>query len=335
MCEALRPRLAIYGATEDAISLRAELSRRASHTLIGLFDDRARGRKQQTAAIATDGRLEDLLRLARTGDVDEIVISLPAHATVRIAELAGHLQSLPVKILAPLDIAKQVAASDSTARIEDRLVNIGGRHLVICRAAPFGEWGSLAKSVFDRIVAALLLAVTSPLFLLLAAAIKLDSAGPVFFRQRRHGIAGENIMVWKFRTMRVLEDGAGIRQATRNDPRITGVGAFLRKSSLDELPQLINVLLGSMSLVGPRPHAIAHNEHYGALIASYDCRCRVRPGITGWAQINGFRGETRTTEEMAARVEHDIWYVSNWSFWLDLKILLLTPIYGFVHKNAY
>jgi putative colanic acid biosysnthesis UDP-glucose lipid carrier transferase len=135
--------------------------------------------------------------------------------------------------------------------------------------------------------------------------------------------------------MRVMEDGAVVRQASKDDQRVTKVGRLLRRTSLDELPQLINVLLGNMAIVGPRPHAIAHNEHYGAIIRVYGRRAQVRPGITGWAQVNGYRGETRSPDEMAARIEHDLWYIANWSLWFDIKIILLTPIYGFVHKNAY
>lgn len=330
----LRPRVAIYGATEDAIVLRAEILRREMQTLVGLFEDRRPG-SDRTAPVGIDGCMDDLVELARQGSLDAIVITLPIWAAGRIAELTSRLQALPVKILAPLDVAAHVAAIDAGARMQSHLLEVGGMHLVTCRDTPIGDVSGLAKALFDRVCAAALLVGLSPLFVIIAAAIRLESRGPVFFRQKRHGLAGEDIVVWKFRTMKVQENGAVIRQATKNDPRVTRVGAWLRKSSFDEFPQLINVLMGTMSLVGPRPHAIAHNEHYAALISSYNARCRVRPGITGWAQINGFRGETQTTEEMATRVKYDIWYVTNWSFWLDLKILLLTPIRGFVHKNAY
>ncbi|MEM7774066.1 MAG: exopolysaccharide biosynthesis polyprenyl glycosylphosphotransferase [Pseudomonadota bacterium] len=197
------------------------------------------------------------------------------------------------------------------------------------------DWGLAAKSLLDRTGGVILLALLSPVFALIALAIRLNSVGPVFFRQRRHGLGGREIIVWKFRTMRVTENGPSVRQATKHDPRITGIGRILRRTSLDELPQLINVVLGSMSLVGPRPHAVAHNEYYSSRIVSYNKRNLVKPGITGWAQVNGYRGETRELSQMQKRVEYDLWYIKNWSPWLDIKIILLTPVFGLVHKNAY
>ncbi|MEM9356281.1 MAG: exopolysaccharide biosynthesis polyprenyl glycosylphosphotransferase [Pseudomonadota bacterium] len=191
------------------------------------------------------------------------------------------------------------------------------------------------KECFDWIVAATALVLLSPVLLIVAAAIKMESNGPVFFRQRRNGIGGSVFNVWKFRTMSVMEDGNTVTQASRNDSRVTQVGAFLRKTSIDELPQLINVLLGEMSLVGPRPHAMAHNEYYAERIANYVEREAVKPGITGWAQINGHRGETQKLSQMIDRVEHDVWYIRNQSMLLDLKIILLTPIFGLVHRNAF
>lgn len=191
------------------------------------------------------------------------------------------------------------------------------------------------KECLDWTVAAVAVVLLAPVFLIVAAAIKLESHGPVFFRQRRNGVGGNIFNVWKFRTMSVMEDGNTVTQASRNDSRVTRVGAFLRKSSIDELPQLINVLLGEMSLVGPRPHAVAHNEYYAGRIANYVEREAVKPGITGWAQINGHRGETQKLSQMIDRVEHDVWYIRNQSMLLDLKIILLTPIFGLVHRNAF
>ena len=195
--------------------------------------------------------------------------------------------------------------------------------------------GISIKECFDWTVAAIALFLLTPMFLAVAVAIKRESRGPVFFRQRRNGIGGSVFHVWKFRTMSVMEDDNTVTQASRNDSRVTRVGAFLRKTSIDELPQLINVLRGEMSLVGPRPHAIAHNEYYGAQIANYMEREAVKPGITGWAQINGHRGETLELSQMIDRVEHDVWYIRNQSMLLDLKIILLTPIFGLVHRNAF
>jgi putative colanic acid biosynthesis UDP-glucose lipid carrier transferase len=184
----------------------------------------------------------------------------------------------------------------------------------------------MSKRVSDVVVATLILLITAPLLIAIAAAIKLSSPGPAIFRQRRYGLNGEEITVYKFRTMRVMEDGGAIVQATKDDPRTTRIGRFLRRYSLDELPQLVNVLQGRMSLVGPRPHAVAHNEMYRKLIKGYMIRHKVRPGITGLAQVNGLRGETRTVEQMEARVRYDLEYLRNWSVGLDLQILAKTAI---------
>lgn len=169
----------------------------------------------------------------------------------------------------------------------------------------------------------------------IALLIKLDSKGPVFFRQRRHGSNYKIIEVYKFRTMSVLEDGDTIRQASKDDKRVTRVGRYLRMTSLDELPQLLNVLAGNMSLVGPRPHALAHDDHYSELLEDYASRHRVKPGITGWAQINGFRGEITEPGLMEQRVRYDLEYIDNWSIWFDIKVLLLTPLFGFISRKAY
>jgi exopolysaccharide biosynthesis polyprenyl glycosylphosphotransferase len=171
--------------------------------------------------------------------------------------------------------------------------------------------------------------------LVVALAIKLDSSGPIFFTQRRNGFSSSTFRIYKFRTMRVLEDGDTIPQARRGDPRVTRLGRMLRQTSIDELPQLFNVLVGNMSLVGPRPHAVAHNNEYQKLIANYAFRHHVKPGITGWAQVSGYRGESQTTDVMAERVEYDLWYINHWSLWLDLKILLKTVISVYRQPTAY
>jgi Undecaprenyl-phosphate glucose phosphotransferase len=200
---------------------------------------------------------------------------------------------------------------------------------------PLSGWSLVLKNLEDRLVGAVLVALLSPLIGIIALAIKLDSPGPVFFRQRRYGFNNNAIVVWKFRTMlHRPDDESVVPQATRNDPRVTRVGRFLRRSSLDELPQVFNVLRGEMSLVGPRPHAVAHNEQYAKIIDDYLSRHRVKPGITGWAQVNGLRGETDTPEKMRLRVQHDLYYIDNWSFWFDLKILALTP-FAAINRNAY
>lgn len=196
-------------------------------------------------------------------------------------------------------------------------------------------WQGIAKSVMDRGLAIAGLAILSPLLAATAIAIKLDSKGPVLFRQSRHGYNNEEFGIWKFRTMTVLENGEAFKQACRNDKRITRLGAFLRKMSIDELPQLFNVLMGEMSLVGPRPHPTALNHQFAPRIAGYWSRHLVKPGLTGLAQVRGFRGPTDTDDKMRNRVEQDLEYIEDWSLWLDIKILLLTPISLLIGKNAF
>ncbi len=211
----------------------------------------------------------------------------------------------------------------------------GGLPVISLADTPMTDSERHLKGLFDRIGAFVLLIVLSPLFVVLALAIRLTSPGPVIFRQKRHGVGGEPIEIYKFRSMVVHEEPEGqFTQATKDDARITKIGRFMRASSLDELPQLFNVLKGEMSLVGPRPHAVEHNQIFKAQIPRYMLRHKVKPGCTGWAQVNGFRGETDTPEKMALRIEHDLWYIQNWSLWLDLKILLMTP-FAMFHKNAY
>jgi Undecaprenyl-phosphate glucose phosphotransferase len=214
------------------------------------------------------------------------------------------------------------------------ITTIGGVTLFTMSRNPIQEWSWPLKRVLDFAASVTLLVLLAPLFALIATAIKLDSRGPVLFRQRRRGCGWSVFNVWKFRTMHVQDDGAHILQATRNDPRVTRIGRFLRRTSLDELPQLFNVVAGDMSLVGPRPHAVAHDEHYGKLIDGYTMRHRVKPGITGWAQVNGLRGPTPDPQLMSERIRYDLDYIENWSFWFDLEVLLLTLIYGFSHRNA-
>ena len=210
-----------------------------------------------------------------------------------------------------------------------------GLQLLDLSASPMSGLTHVAKVTQDKVLAALILLLVSPLMLAIALAIKLTSPGPVLFTQLRHGWNGEKIKVYKFRSMVVHHERGAVTQATRQDARITPLGAFLRRTSLDELPQFFNVLQGSMSIVGPRPHAVQHNEHYKELVPGYMRRHKVKPGITGWAQINGFRGETDTLNKMEQRVTHDLFYIENISLWFDLKIILLTVFKGFIHQNAH
>lgn len=201
--------------------------------------------------------------------------------------------------------------------------------------SPFEGEGAVLKRIEDIVLGAFFTLVSLPAMLAVAIGIKLTSPGPVLFKQNRYGLNGKQIPVWKFRTMRVMENSAVVTQATRNDPRITRFGAFLRKTSLDELPQFFNVLQGTMSIVGPRPHAVAHNEQYRVLVENYMIRHKVKPGITGLAQIHGFRGETDTIDKMEKRIQYDLEYIQSWSLLLDIKIVFLTFFRGFVGKNAF
>ena len=204
----------------------------------------------------------------------------------------------------------------------------------VCES-PFTGYDGIVKRASDLILSLLILILVSPLLIIIAAAIKIDSPGPIIFKQRRYGLDGEEIVVYKFRSMRVCEDGGSIRQAQEGDDRITRLGAFLRKTSLDELPQFVNVLQGRMSIVGPRPHAVAHNEIYRNLIKGYMIRHKVKPGITGWAQVNGYRGETKTLDKMQGRIDYDLDYLRNWSLRLDLRIILKTVLLVFKDSAAY
>jgi putative colanic acid biosysnthesis UDP-glucose lipid carrier transferase len=219
--------------------------------------------------------------------------------------------------------------------IQARIDDIGGIPVVAVCETPFSGLNGLIKRLSDIILSILILIMISPILLAVAIGVKLSSKGPVLFKQRRYGLDAEEILVYKFRSMTVAENGSVVTQATKNDTRVTQFGSFIRKTSLDELPQFINVLQGCMSIVGPRPHAVAHNEIYRKVIKGYMIRHKVKPGITGWAQVNGFRGETDTVDKMEARIEYDLDYLRKWSLALDLKIILRTILLVFKDRNAY
>ena len=270
--------------------------------------------------------IDHFIAYCRQNPVSEVVVALPGADEERVVYAVSAFAMLPVDVrLAPDQAGFALARHQLLGGCALPLVTVSTR--------PIRDWGKLLKEAFDRLGAMLLLAFLAPLFLLVALAIKLDSPGPVFFKQQRNGFNHRTFQMWKFRSM--VTGSGPYRQATKNDPRITRVGAFIRKTSIDELPQLINVLKGEMSLVGPRPHPIALDDQYMALIDRYATRHAVLPGITGWAQVNGYRGETDTEAKMAGRIAHDLNYIRNWSFSLDFWILGLTVIRGFVHKNAY
>ncbi|MBX9264606.1 undecaprenyl-phosphate glucose phosphotransferase, partial [Klebsiella pneumoniae] len=219
--------------------------------------------------------------------------------------------------------------------LQSRTEEINGVPVVPLYESPLSGINMVFKRLEDIIVSLSILIVISPVLLIIACAVKFTSPGPVIFRQIRYGMDGKSIKVWKFRSMTVMENDNNVTQATKHDLRVTKVGKFLRRTSLDELPQFFNVLFGQMSVVGPRPHAVSHNEQYRTLIKGYMLRHKVKPGITGLAQVNGWRGETDTLDKMQKRVEYDLLYIRNWSIWLDLKIIFLTIFKGFVNKSAY
>ncbi|MBX3489200.1 undecaprenyl-phosphate glucose phosphotransferase [Parvibaculum sp.] len=318
-------RVLVYGSGAIAARLTEKAAGDGSQMRIcGAFDDPANGVE---ARVAVAGGLAELIAYARENPVDEVLIALPLDEVERISQLVEALSVLPVDIrLCPS--AAEIRQSPKA------LLNYQGLTVVELESRPLDDWGPILKVIEDRMLSFLALVFFAPFMLLIALAIRLDSKGPIFFRQRRHGFNNTIFHVYKFRTMHVAEDGPDIVQARRDDPRVTRAGRFLRRTSLDELPQLINVLRGEMSLVGPRPHAISHNEHYSTLLERYANRHKVKPGMTGWAQVKGFRGETDTPEKMKGRVDCDLYYIENWSLWFDLKILLMTPFFGFIGKNV-
>ena len=258
----------------------------------------------------------------------EVYITLPLGSQPRILQLLEQLQGTTASLFFVPDVF-------GISIIQGRLQDVNGVPVVGILETPFTGVNEVVKRISDVILAALILLLISPILLVLAIGVKLSSPGPVIFKQRRNGLDGEEIIVYKFRSMRVMDNGAVVKQATKGDPRITPFGAFIRKTSLDELPQFINVLQGRMSIVGPRPHAVAHNEEYRQLIKAYMVRHKVKPGITGWAQVNGLRGETDTVDKMKARVEYDLEYLRNWSLGLDLQIIVRTVRLMLFDRHAY
>ena len=275
------------------------------------------------------GDIEALPALVASERIEEAVVALAPGDAAALRRLMQTLRRLPITVRYALDLPEL----DLPAR---GVSEVAGLPMLDVWRRPMTPWELFLKATEDRVLAALFLVVAAPLMLLIALAIKLDSRGPVLFRQQRAGFGNGCFEMLKFRTMRhEPADAASVPQAQRNDPRITRLGAWLRRSSLDELPQLVNVLRGEMSLVGPRPHALAHDRFYAELIGDYLARQRVKPGMTGWAQVNGLRGETDTPDKMRRRVQFDLYYIDHWSVFFDLKILFLTLLVGFVNRNAY
>ncbi len=303
----------------------------ASHAdmhMHGYFDDRLGERRPAQLTHPVLGRLDDIPAYVREKNIELIFIGAPVSGQARAAKLSTELQDTTASIYFVPDISFFQLASPRLARVGDVAV------LAVCET-PFIGIHSAVKRCSDVVLSALIMLLLSPLMLAVAAGVLLTSPGPVIFRQRRYGLYGETIVIYKFRSMTVTEDGATIPQARPNDARLTVIGAFLRRTSLDELPQFINVLQGRMSVVGPRPHAVAHNEHYRKLIKGYMLRHKIKPGITGWAQVNGLRGETNSVVQMESRVRYDLDYIRRWSLRFDLFIIAKTIAVVLRGQNAH
>ncbi|HEY5897286.1 MAG TPA: undecaprenyl-phosphate glucose phosphotransferase [Burkholderiales bacterium] len=324
--EGLQKNAVIAGANDLGRRLAENLRASPMHgvRLMGYFDDRDASRISEKV-LGSLGALPDYVR---SHNIEAIYIALPMASQPRILKLLEELRDTTASIYFVPDIFV-------FDLIQARVDTIGDLPVVAVCETPFYGFNGLVKRVSDYVLASLALLVLAPVMIAIAIGVKLSSPGPILFKQRRYGVDGRKIMVYKFRSMTVAEDGDVVKQATRNDSRVTKLGAFLRRTSLDELPQFINVLQGRMSVIGPRPHAVAHNELYRKLIRGYMIRHKVRPGITGFAQVNGYRGETETVEKMKARIEYDLAYLRNWSLLLDLQILLKTVVVVLKKQNAY
>ena len=296
--------------------------------IMAFFDDRTPERLGQVLEAPVAGGFDSVATFVRANRVDQIFIALPMASQPRILRLLEELRDTTASIYFVPDIFM-------FDLIQARVDSVGGLPVVAVCESPFYGTTGVLKRLSDLVIATIALVLTAPIMLVIAIAIKLTSRGPVIFKQRRYGLDGSEINVYKFRTMRVQENGATVKQATRNDSRITPVGAFLRRTSLDELPQFFNVIQGRMSVVGPRPHAVAHNETYRKMIKGYMIRHKVKPGITGLAQVNGARGETDTVDKMELRIRYDLEYLRHWSLRLDLRIIAKTVLVAFRDPNAY
>ena len=331
----LRRRTVIVGGGKDAEALIDMLRAGADDDirLLGLFDDRVDERSpEMVAGCPKLGRVADLVDFARRTPIDLVIVSMPISAEKRVLDMLTRLWVLPVDI--------RLSAHMSRLKFTDRAYSYVGTVPVFDMAdRPISDWNRVFKWVFDKLVALVALIVFSPVMLITAIAIKLDSKGPVLFKQNRHGFNNELIGIYKFRSMRTdMTDASAARLVTKGDPRVTRVGRFIRKTSIDELPQLFNVLKGELSIVGPRPHALqakAENQLYYEAVEGYFARHKVKPGMTGWAQINGWRGEVDTPEKIHRRVEYDLDYIERWSVLFDLYILVMTPFCLINSENAY
>jgi Undecaprenyl-phosphate glucose phosphotransferase len=330
----LHQNVAIVGAGPIGQRLLGYLNANGAHRVrvVGVYDDRSERLPARCMGHPIAGGIDALVADARSGAVDSVIVALPLSADWRLAAIMNKLMTVPVDVrLCPDLFGFQLGACTVSHLGDVPLLNVLER--------PLRDWRGVAKEVEDRILAALIFFMISPVLALISIMIKFDSPGPVFFKQKRYGFNNELIEVWKFRSMHHHAADKNAEQLTRkNDPRVTRLGSFLRRTSLDELPQFINVLRGEMSIVGPRPHALSAKAGcvlYQEAIKYYDARHRVKPGITGWAQVNGWRGETETIEQIQKRVEFDLYYIEHWSVWLDIKIIVRTILGGFTGRHVY
>ncbi len=320
----------VIGAGAVGVKVARALTRSVYQGInfVGYFDDRNDIRVHADASPKRLGGLREAAPYILDHGIHEVFITLPLSSQPRIIELMEDLQGTTASVYLVPDVF-------GISIIQGRLRDMNGVPVVGICETPFTGVNRLSKRASDIALASILLVLISPVMLATYVGVKLSSPGPAIFKQRRNGLGGEEIVIYKFRSMRVMDDGAVVKQAVIGDPRITRFGAFIRRTSLDELPQFINVLQGRMSIVGPRPHAVAHNEQYRKLVKAYMVRHKVKPGITGWAQVQGHRGETDTIEKMQARIEYDLEYLRNWSLVLDLKIIARTVKVAFLDRNAH
>jgi len=323
---------AVVGVSELGARIAAYLNENSwiGVQFVGFYDDRDKARLPalDDGIGRLCGSFSSLVDRARRGEIDLVYIALPLKAEPRINELIARLSDTTASVYLAYDFGGFHA-------LRAQWATLGDLQVVSIVENPFYGVNGFIKRVEDIVLGSCILMLIAIPMLVIAIAIKITSKGSIFFRQRRYGLNGEQIEVLKFRTMTSSDNGTQVKQASRNDPRITELGAFLRRTSLDELPQFFHVITGQMSIVGPRPHAVAHNEQYRQLIRGYMLRHKVKPGITGWAQVNGWRGETDTLDKMQKRVEYDLSYIRNWAFTFDLKIILMTIFGADTRKNAY
>jgi putative colanic acid biosysnthesis UDP-glucose lipid carrier transferase len=324
-------RYVIIGANDVGVELARRIEHsRAGEQFFGFLDYRSAARVMDVIHTSVTGNCSarDFADFVRTYAISRVYLALPMSTAPRIEELLKELRDTTASVY----FVPNIFAFDL---VQPRCVEINGMPVFSICDSPLQGMNGFWKRVFDVVLASIALLLTAPVLLAVALAIRRSSPGPVLFKQRRYGLNGEEILIYKFRSMTVCEDGPVVAQATERDRRVTPLGAFLRRTSLDELPQIFNVLEGKMSFVGPRPHAVAHNEEYRKLINGYMIRHKMRPGITGWAQVNGLRGETSTVDKMHRRIQYDLDYLKNWSLWLDLKILVRTALTVANDRNAY